>query len=84
MKMCTYIGSGKSNKEGKQQMAYDAKALEIFIASPSDVAAERTAVRDAIAGWNAVYSREQKVILMPRRLGDSLPRAGRPAARNDQ
>lgn len=44
---------------------YDAKALEIFIASPSDVLPERAAVREAIAGWNAVYSRSEKVVLMP-------------------
>ncbi|TPI59628.1 hypothetical protein FJ420_21535 [Mesorhizobium sp. B3-1-3] len=46
-------------------MAYDAKALEFFIASPSDVGEERVAVREAIAGWNAVFSRDQKVVLMP-------------------
>ncbi len=46
-------------------MVYDAKALEIFIASPSDVVTERAAVREAIASWNATYSRKQKVVLMP-------------------
>ncbi|TPL90239.1 DUF4062 domain-containing protein [Mesorhizobium sp. B2-3-12] len=46
-------------------MPYDAIALEIFIASPSDVLSERAAVREAIAGWNAVYSRSEGVVLMP-------------------
>ncbi|TPN80645.1 hypothetical protein FJ987_01005 [Mesorhizobium sp. CU2] len=46
-------------------MAYDAIALEIFIASPSDVLPERGSVREAIAGWNAVYSRSENVVLMP-------------------
>lgn len=46
-------------------MAYDAKAIEIMIASPSDVVNERQAVRDIIAEWNAVHSRREAVCLMP-------------------
>ena len=34
-------------------MAYDAKAIEVMIASPSDVVNERQAVREIIAEWNA-------------------------------
>jgi len=45
-------------------MAYDAKAIEIMIASPSDVVNERQAVREIIAEWNAVYSRREAVCLM--------------------
>jgi hypothetical protein len=45
-------------------MAYDAKAIEIMIASPIDVVNERQAVRDVIAEWNAVHSRREAVCLM--------------------
>lgn len=46
-------------------MAYDAKTIEIMIASPSDVVRERQIVRDVIAQWNAVHSRREGVCLMP-------------------
>jgi hypothetical protein len=46
-------------------MAYDAKAVEIMIASPSDVAQERQIVREVVAEWNAVHSRARAVVLMP-------------------
>lgn len=46
-------------------MAYDGKAIEIMIASPSDVVRERQVVRDVIAQWNAVHSRREAVCLMP-------------------
>src|ERR1039458_1446912 len=48
-----------------QHMAYDAKVVEIIIASPSDVADERQIVRDVIAEWNAVYARDRTVVLLP-------------------
>lgn len=46
-------------------MAYDTKAIEIMIASPSDVIPERQIVRDVIAEWNAINSRTRKICLMP-------------------
>lgn len=46
-------------------MAYDAKVVEVIIASPSDVPQERRIVREVIAEWNAVYSRHQKSVLAP-------------------
>ncbi len=46
-------------------MAYDAKAVEVFIASPSDVVAERQIVREVIAEWNVIYTRRQRVVLIP-------------------
>jgi hypothetical protein len=46
-------------------MAYDAKIIEVIIASPGDVAAERQIVRDVIAEWNAVYARDRGVVLLP-------------------
>lgn len=46
-------------------MAYDAKVLEIIIASPSDVAEERKIVREVIAEWNAVNASERSLVLLP-------------------
>ncbi|WP_321364389.1 hypothetical protein [uncultured Celeribacter sp.] len=44
-------------------MAYDAKILNVMIASPSDVRAERVVARDTIYDWNATHSNSQKIIL---------------------
>ena len=46
-------------------MAYDAQAIEVMVASPSDVAEERQIVRDVIVDWNAVNSKREAVCLMP-------------------
>jgi hypothetical protein len=46
-------------------MSYDAKVLEIIIASPSDVVREREVVREVIADWNAVNAREREIVLLP-------------------
>lgn len=46
-------------------MAYDAKILQVMIASPSDVTVEREIVRDIVAEWNAVNARERSVVLLP-------------------
>ena len=46
-------------------MPYDAKIIEVIIASPGDVADERQIVREVIAEWNAINARERKVALMP-------------------
>lgn len=46
-------------------MAYEANAIEVMIASPSDVVRERQIVRDVIAEWNAIHSRREKTCLMP-------------------
>ncbi len=46
-------------------MAYEAKIIEIIIASPGDVAEERRIVRDVIAGWNAIHARDCSVVLLP-------------------
>jgi hypothetical protein len=46
-------------------MAYDAKILEVMIASPSDVTVEREIVRDIVAEWNALNARERSVVLLP-------------------
>lgn len=46
-------------------MAYDAKVLEVMIASPSDVTHEREIVRDIVAEWNAIHSRKDGVVMLP-------------------
>ena len=45
-------------------MAYDARVIEVMVASPSDVADERRIVREVISEWNAVHSRERRAVLM--------------------
>ena len=46
-------------------MAYKATALNVMVASPSDVPQERVIVRDVIAEWNAVHAKDRKTVLMP-------------------
>jgi hypothetical protein len=46
------------------EMAYDAKVLEVIIASPSDVEMERAIVREVVLDWNAVHARERKAVLL--------------------
>ena len=48
-------------------MPFDATAVEILIASPSDVLDERDIAVEVIADWNRSYSLEQRVVLLPRR-----------------
>jgi hypothetical protein len=44
---------------------YDAKVLEVLIASPSDTSEQRTAIRDAVVRWNETESRHLGVVLLP-------------------
>lgn len=46
-------------------MPYRAKVLKVMIASPSDVATERTVIRDVIHSWNAVHSEKEDTVLLP-------------------
>jgi hypothetical protein len=46
-------------------VAYDAKVIEIIIASPSDVSEERRIVREVIAEWNALNASERSLVLLP-------------------
>lgn len=46
-------------------MSYDAKAFNVMIASPGDVASERSIIRDVIYEWNAVHSNTRKIVLLP-------------------
>lgn len=63
-------------------MSYTATALKVMIATPSDVPAERLAIRQALEDWNNAHSEARHIVLMP--VGwdtHSVPHAGdRPQA----
>lgn len=46
-------------------MSYSATVFNVMIASPSDITAERSFVRQAIHEWNSVHSFKAHVVLMP-------------------
>lgn len=46
-------------------MSYDAKVFNVMIASPGDVASERTIIRDVVYEWNAVHSKSRDIVLLP-------------------
>lgn len=46
-------------------MSYDAKVFNVMIASPGDVASERSIVREVIYEWNAIHSHSRKMVLLP-------------------
>ncbi|MFH0808929.1 MAG: DUF4062 domain-containing protein, partial [Pseudomonadota bacterium] len=46
-------------------MSYDARVFSVMIASPGDVEDERKIVADVIYEWNAVHSRNRKIVLLP-------------------
>lgn len=46
-------------------MAYIAQVIKVFIASPGDVADERTIAREVVLEWNAVNSQERGTVLLP-------------------
>jgi hypothetical protein len=46
-------------------MSYDAKVFNVMIASPGDVASERTIIRDVIYEWNAIHSKTRNIVLLP-------------------
>ena len=46
-------------------MPYKAKVYKVMIASPSDVAPEREAIRNLIHEWNAIHSEKEDLVLMP-------------------
>lgn len=61
-------------------MSYEAKVFNVMIASPGDVASERTIIRDVIYEWNAVHSQKRNIVLLP--VGwetHSSPEMGNPA-----
>lgn len=46
-------------------MSYESKVFNVMIASPGDVASERTIIRDVIYEWNAVHSQRRNIVLLP-------------------
>lgn len=46
-------------------MSYQATTYNVMIASPSDVVAERAAVRQTLADWNVVHSENRQMVLLP-------------------
>lgn len=46
-------------------MSYSAVVYKVMIASPSDVAAERSIVRDVLSEWNVVNADLRKQVLLP-------------------
>ncbi|WIG46932.1 hypothetical protein QPL78_20410 [Bacillus halotolerans] len=46
-------------------MAFDAKVLQVLIASPSDVAQERDTIPKVIYKWNDVHAEHEKIVLLP-------------------
>lgn len=48
-------------------MAYDARVLQILIASPGDVNEEREIMAEVINEWNYLNSRDRSIVLLPLR-----------------
>ncbi|TOH23138.1 DUF4062 domain-containing protein, partial [Vibrio parahaemolyticus] len=46
-------------------MSYNARVFNVMIASPGDVASERSIIRDVIYEWNAVHSSSRNIVLLP-------------------
>jgi hypothetical protein len=46
-------------------MSYQATIHKVMIASPSDVAAERSIIREVLGEWNVVNADARKVVLLP-------------------
>lgn len=46
-------------------MSYQAQVFNVMIASPGDVASERSIMRDVIYEWNAVHSSSRNIVLLP-------------------
>src|SRR5260370_34110072 len=58
--------SGRADSRSPEQaMSYRAKVIQIMIASPSDVGAERQVIRNVIQEWNYAHSEDKSVVLMP-------------------
>lgn len=46
-------------------MPYDATIFNLMIASPSDVASERTIISKVVAEWNAIHSERRGIVVLP-------------------
>jgi hypothetical protein len=56
---------------------FDAKVIEIFIASPSDVMAERDLIEKVIYEWNTVNSKARELVLQPIRWEKNVTQASK-------
>lgn len=46
-------------------MSYNATVINVMIACPSDVSAERQIVKDSVQVWNSVNAEDKQIVLMP-------------------
>lgn len=46
-------------------MSYNARVVEVMIASPGDLGAERQVIRELVHEWNAIYARERRLVVLP-------------------
>src|SRR5947209_7120364 len=46
-------------------MAFDARVVKVFIASPRDTVGDRDAVERALHDWNVNRARREKIVLLP-------------------
>ena len=46
-------------------MSYEAKVINIMIASPKDASSERNIIRNTIYGWNEAHSMTERMVLLP-------------------
>lgn len=46
-------------------MSYKSIVYNVMIASPSDVASERTVIREVLSEWNIINSYKRKIVLLP-------------------
>lgn len=46
-------------------MSFCANVIKVMIASPSDVAEERHAIRDLVSEWNYIHAEDRRLVLMP-------------------
>lgn len=49
----------------RKKMSYKATVYNVMIASPGDVASERSIIREVIHEWNAVHSAKRNIVLLP-------------------
>ncbi len=46
-------------------MPYNARVIEVMVASPGDVAAEREVFREIVHDWNVIHARERSLVVLP-------------------
>jgi hypothetical protein len=66
----TFLIKNKKNmsdqvKETSNGNGFSATVFQVFIASPSDVEAERQIIREVLYKWNVLHSREKRIVFLP-------------------